>query len=129
MQDPNRKDKFVKAGLDAGKAVRDADMKAWINQSLLSEKGRSKAKASQQSVENREACRQRELSKSKEERTKLAKQGQQALVEKLGGEEAYKKYLSDRIKGRKKYINTSTNKIKISHTQPEGFILWSEYVA
>lgn len=127
MKDAGRKAKFVQAGLGAAKAKRDEDTKAWVVNSMGSESGMAKAKAKSQSEANRELCRQRELAKPKEDRTTFAKSGQQALVEKLGGEEAYRTYLSERIKGRKKYINTSTNEIKIAHTQPGGFISWEEY--
>lgn len=127
MQNPETKAKFVKAGLEAGKLVREANVKTWVDKSLHSEQAKANAKKHNQSDANREACSRRELSKTKEERTKLAKQGQQALVEKLGGEEMYKKYLSDRIKGRKRYINPITKQVKITYTQPEGFLLFSDY--
>lgn len=127
MQDPERKQKFVQAGLEATKAVRDEDTKAWVANSMGSEEGRAKAKVKSQTTENREACRQRELSKTKEERAALAKAGQQALVDKLGGEEAYRKYLSNRISGRKRYINMETKQVKVCYTQPDGYVLFTDY--
>lgn len=127
MQDENRKNKFVKAGLDACKKIREADTKEWVSRSMGSEHGRAKAKIVHQSKEHRKTCSERELSKSKEERVDLAKKGQQALIEKLGGEEAYRKYLSERIKGRKKYIHPDTLDIKVSHTAIDGYILYTEY--
>lgn len=54
-----------------------------------------------------------DLLETKEQRQALAKQGQQALVEKLGSEEAYRKWQSDKIKGRKKYINMETGDIRV----------------
>ena len=122
MQDPVAKDKFIKAGAEAGKKIRDADPKAWVAQSMGTEENRKKAKQSCQTDEFREFCKHRELSKSVEDRQKLAKQGQQALVEKCGGEEAYRKMLSDRIKGRKAYINPVTGQVKVTYECPNGFV-------
>ena len=123
MQDPATRSKFVQAGAQGGKKVRDTDPKAWVANSMGSEEGKAKAKQSCQTEEFREYCKTRELSKSVEDRQKLAKQGQQALVEKCGGEEAYKKMLSDRMKGRQRYINPDTGKMRITYECPEGFIL------
>ena len=123
MKDPIRKEAFVKAGLDAGKVIRDEDTKAWVKKSMGSESGRTKAKEIHQSGEHRKACSERELSKSKEQRSALAKQGQLALMEKLGGEDAYKKYLSERIRGRKRYVNIETGQIKMLREPIDGFIL------
>lgn len=126
MQDPERKQKFVKAGLTAIEQKRDADTKAWVTASMGSKEGRAKAKAKSQTTENREACRQRELSKTKEQRQALAKLGQLALVKKLGGEEAYRKWQSDKIKGRKKYINMETGDIRVSREPIEGYVLFTD---
>jgi len=126
MQDPERKQKFVQAGLESTKAVRDADTKAWVENSMGSQESKAKAKATNQSDENREKCRQRELAKPKEERKAFAKLGQLALVEKLGGEEAYRKWQSDKIKGRKKYINMETGDIKVSREPIEGYIRFTD---
>lgn len=116
------KEAFVRAGAEAGKKIRDADPKAWVAQSMGTEENRKKAKQSCQTDEFREFCKHRELSKSVEDRQKLAKQGQQALVEKCGGEEAYRKMLSDRIKGRKAYINPVTGQVKVAYECPNGFV-------
>ena len=117
------KEAFMQAGAEAGKKIRDADPKAWVAQSMGTEESRKKAKQSCQTEVFREFCKNRELSKSVEDRQKLAKQGQQALVEKCGGEEAYRKMLSDRIKGRKAYIHPVTGQVKIARECPEGFVL------
>ena len=122
MQDPVTKDKFIKAGAEAGKKIRDADPKAWVSQSMGSKEGRKRAKQSCQTSEFREFCKNRELSKATEDRQKLAKQGQQALVDKCGGEEAYRKMLSDRIKGRKAYVHPITGQVKITYECPDGFV-------
>ena len=116
-------DKFIQAGSEAGKKVRDADPKAWVARSMGSSKGRKRAKESCQTAEFKEFCKTRELSKSVEDRQKLAKQGQQALVNKCGGEDAYRKMLSERIKGRKAYIHPVTGQVKITRECPEGFVL------
>lgn len=121
MKNPETRKKFVQAGLQACKAIRDADPKAWVANSMRSEEGKAKAKQSCQTEEFRECCKARELSKSVEDRQKLAKQGQQALVEKCGGEEAYKKMLSDRIKGRKKYVNAE-GVVRVLREPLEGFV-------
>ena len=123
MQDPATRSKFVQAGAQGGKKVRDANPKAWVVNSMGSEEGKAKAKQSCQTEEFRQVCRARELSKTTEERRALAKQGQQALVEKCGGEETYRKMLSDRMKGRQRYINPETGKMRITYECPEGFIL------
>ena len=122
MKNPETRKKFVQAGAQGGKKVRDADPKAWVAQSMGTEENRKKAKQSCQTDEFREFCKHRELSKSVEDRQKLAKQGQQALVEKCGGEEAYRKMLSDRIKGRKAYINPVTGQVKVAYECPNGFV-------
>ena len=126
MQDPDRKASFVEAGKAAGKLKRDKDTKAWVSNSMGSDDSRAKAKAANQTDAHREACSKRELSKSIEQRITLAKQGQQALVAKLGGEEEYRKMLSDRIKGRKKYID-SNGSVRVLREPIEGFILLSEH--
>lgn len=123
MKNPKRKEAFVKAGLEAAKVIRDKDVKSWVSSSMGSENGRAKAKVVHQSEGHRKACSERELSKSKEQRSALAKQGQLALMEKLGGEDAYKKYLSERIKGRKRYVNIETGQIKMLREPIDGFIL------
>ena len=125
MKNPETRKKFVQAGLQACKAVRDADPKAWVTSSMGSEEGRARSKQSCQTEEFRECCKTRELSKSVEDRQKLAKQGQQALVEKCGGEEAYKKMLSDRIKGRKKYVNAE-GIVRVLREPLEGFVLLAQ---
>lgn len=122
MQNVERKEKFVQAGLQAGKRIRDADTKAWIAKSLGSEESKKRARQSCQTPEFREFCKNRELNKSAEDRQRLAKQGQQALMEKCGGEEAYRKMLSDRIKGRKAYINPVTGQVKVAYECPNGFV-------
>lgn len=127
MQDPDRKASFVKAGLAAGKTLRDSDTKAWVANSMGSSEGRAKAKAASQTQESREKARLREMSKTKEERTALAKMGQLALMEKLGGEVEYRKYLSDRAKGRKKYIDLNTLVVSCCKEQPTGSMLLTEY--
>lgn len=129
MQNPERKEAFIKAGSTAAKSIRDADPKAWVKQSMGSVEGMAKAKAKSQTKENRKACSERELAKSKEERSALAKQGQQALMEKLGGGEEYRKYLSERIKGRKKYINPETGQVRMLKEPIEGFIIAKEGLA
>ena len=123
MENPETKAKFVKAGLEAAKVIRDKDIKSWVSSSIGSENGRAKAEVAHQSEGHRKACSERELSKSKEKRSAFAKQGQVALMEKLGGEDAYKKYLSERIKGRKRYINIETGQIKMLREPIDGFIL------
>ncbi len=127
MQNPKRRLAFVKAGLESGKKVRDKDKKAWVLNSMGSDKSRKKAKEAHQSVAHREACSQRELSKSPEERSRLAKTGQLALVKKCGGEKEYRKMLSDRIKGRKKYIDPVSKKVRVTRTPIKGWILLTEY--
>ena len=116
-------DKFIQAGSKAGKKIRDADTKAWVAKSMGSKEGRERAKQSCQTAEFREFCKSRELSKPVADRQKLAKQGQQALVDKCGGEDAYRKMLSDRIKGRKAYVHPVTGQVKITRECPEGFVL------
>ena len=116
-------DKFIQAGSKAGKKIRDADPKAWVDKSMGSKEGRERAKQSCQTAEFREFCKSRELSKPVADRQKLAKQGQQALVDKCGGKDAYRKMLSDRIKGRKAYVHPVTGQVKIARECPEGFIL------
>ena len=123
MQDPVTRSNFVQAGTSAAKKVRDADPKAWVANSMGSEEGKAKAKQSCQTEEFRQACSARELNKPIEERQKLAKLGQQAFMEKCGGEEAYRKVLSDRMKGRQRYVNPETGKMRITYECPEGFIL------
>lgn len=125
MQNPETKAKFVEAGLSACKKKRDKDTKAWAYQSMCSAQGRQKLKEVCQTDEFREKCREREMSKTKEQRTTLAKQGQQALMEKCGGEEAYRKMLSDRIKGRKKYVN-SEGVVRVLREPLEGFVLLTQ---
>ena len=127
MQGPERRAAFVNAGAAAGKLIRDADPKAWVANSMGSAESRAKAKATSQSAESREKARQRELSKPEDERIRQAKHAQMALVAKLGGEEAYRKYLSDRNKGRKKYINAETGNIKYCVEKPEDYMLLTEY--
>lgn len=109
MQDPVTRSNFVQAGTSAAKKVRDADTKAWVANSMGSGEAKAKAKQSCQTEEFRQACSARELQPIKE-RQKLAKLGQQAFMEKCGGEEAYRKVLSDRMKGRQRYINPETGK-------------------
>lgn len=123
MKDLATKNKFVQAGAQAGKKIREADPKAWIAQSMGSAEAKLKARQSCQSDEFRDACKKRELSKPLEERQRWAKQGQQTLVKNCGGEEAYRQMLSDRMKGRQRFINPETGKMRITYECPEGFIL------
>ena len=123
MKDLTTKNKFVQAGAQAGKKIREADPKAWIAQSMGSAEAKAKARQSCQSDAFRDACKKRELSKPLEERQRWAKQGQQTLVKNCGGEEAYRQMLSDRMKGRQRYINPETGKMRITYECPEGFVL------
>lgn len=127
MKNKNTRDKFVKAWMSACKTKRDTDTKSWIENSMWSKEWRLKARITHKSNSHRKACSERELSKIKEQRTKLAKKWQQALVDKLWWEEAYKKYLSDRIKWRKKYINPETLQIKVVKEAITWWILLTEY--
>jgi len=122
MRNNDRKASFIKAGLDAGMEVRDKDKKLWVANSMGSVEGRANAKKTHQSSSHRDFCSKRELSKTKEDRTKLAKKGQQALVAKCGGEIAYRKMLSDRIRGRKKYINPETLAVRVTREPILGWM-------
>lgn len=127
MQDDETKERFVRGGQEAGKKIRDEDVFAWTNNSFNNPISMHKKRVKSKSEENRKKCSERELSKPKEDRIKLAKMGQQALVEKLGGDIAYRKYLSERIKGRKKYINPITKEKRMLREAIEGYILITEY--
>jgi hypothetical protein len=127
LQNPEFREKFFKAANAANKIIRDYDPIKWAQQSMGSTEGRANAKKTQQTASHRKACSERELNKSTEQRLALAKQGQQALVDKLGGEEAYRKYLSNRIKGRRKYINPADGSIRMLREAIDGYVLMSDY--
>ncbi len=123
MQNKEYREKIFSAANAANKLVRDADPKKWVKQSMGTDAAKQKAKEVQRSAEHREYCRQRELNKTAEERSKLGKSGQIALMEKCGGEEEYRKYLSNRIKGRKRYINVVDGSCKMLREPIEGYVL------
>jgi len=127
MEDVERKENFVKAGQKAIKILRDEDTILWTEKSCNSEGAKKRKKETHKSEIHREKCKQRELLKPKQERVASAKNAQQALVEKMGGQELYIEYLSSRIKGRKKYINPITNNIRVLREQIEGYVLITEY--
>jgi hypothetical protein len=127
LQNPEFREKFFKAANEANKIIRDSDPIKWAQQSMRSAEGKANAKKTQQTDSHRKACSERELNKSPEQRLALAKQGQQALVDKLGGEEAYREYLSNRIKGRRKYINPSDGSIRILREAVDGYVLMADY--
>jgi len=81
-----------------------------------SPEARAKAKKTQQSEEHREFCKQRELSKGKEELSRIGKERQQKGVqkgiEKYCSEEAYWKAHCEINKGRVKIINDETGEVR-----------------
>jgi hypothetical protein len=127
MENIERKENFIAVGQKALKILRDKDTFLWMENSCNSEKAKSKKRETHKSESHREKCKQRELSKPKKERISQAKHAQKSLVEKLGGEDSYRLYLSLRIKGRKKYINPITKDKRVLREPLEGYILFTEY--
>lgn len=97
----------------------DHSSEEWLSRSLHSEAGRAAALAATTSVEFRTICSARQLAKPVEDRQALAVKGAEALKASLGGEEAYRAYLSSRIRGRRKVVNLTSFEVKVVRKLPE----------
>jgi hypothetical protein len=125
MQDDVMKERCVRPMIDAHKNI-DHSTDEWLKRSIDRDEVRAKVKVVHQSDSFREKCRQRELSKSAEERSAIGKHRRQKQVENNGGEEAHAKKMGEINKGRISLYNPSTLEHRTMREIPEGWFRLKE---
>lgn len=130
MTDSVQRENAIKTLAEAHKFI-DHSSSTWLDRSLHSSVSKQKARVANKSSDNRRRCSERELAKSDEQRSTLAKTGQSALRSKFNSDEEFREYLSQRIKGRKKIINLSTFEVKIVNIKdiPDGWVIYTTLTA
>ena len=106
----------------------DHTTKEWTERSFNSEESLRKSKEYSQTEENKKNCSERELSKGKEILSIRGKEMKQAQRNSFESEDAYRKYLGDINKGRKRIVNLATLEVRQIKdcTLSEGWKFWSE---
>lgn len=105
----------------------DHTTKEWTTRSFNSPESLRKSKEYSKTEENSKKCSERELAKGKEALTAQAKKGVQVFRNSFESEEAYRTYLGNINKGRKRIVNLATLEAKQTKDNilPDGFVFWA----
>lgn len=115
MKDPEFRRRCTTAMIESHANI-DHSSKEWTERSFNSSAAKANAKATQQTDNHREFCRQRELSKGSDELSRIGSHRRQKQIEqgiaKYGSAEAYFASHSEKLKGRITVYNIDTLKRK-----------------
>lgn len=125
MSNPDQRANAAKILADAHSVIDHASHE-WTRRSFLSESAAIKRNGTVKTPAFRAACREREMRKPDAARLGLAKAGAAALRDKFPDEQAYKQYLSSRIKGRVKIVDLETLNVRVVRSEdiPTGWVLY-----
>lgn len=125
MADKSQRLHAAKILADAHKKI-DHSTAEWVGRSFRSDAAIKKQLEATKSDGFRAICSERQMRKSDAERSALATLGANALRNKFPDEEAYREYLSSRIKGRVKVVNPDTLEVRMVRQSdiPDGWILY-----
>ena len=125
MSNEDQRSHAAKTLADAHKKI-DHSTDEWVGRSFRSEAAIKRQLEATKSDDFRTKCREREMRKSCADRSAFASVGSNALRSKFPDEEAYREYLSNRIKGRVKIVNPYTLETRVVHqnNMPNGWILY-----